>query len=526
MNSFDIRFESPWMLLLLIPAFAVVLVPWLFIPRVRRSSFRKKATMVLHLVLALALVLVLSGVSLTAPVEPEDPAEQEEAEKGGEGGILILADGGKVAEGILDLLPEDVPVTVCRPYDAPSDIASLGKYDRIMLLGVSANGLPDPLAGSLILYVQQGGSLLLSASDHSFSLGNMKGTAYETLMPVSFDYMSKEGESVALMLVLDCSNSMTGSGGGWWWSGSSDNLSMAKQGAIRSIEALTSDDTVGVVTFNSTATLQSGLVPATDTEKAVLARQISALGTSRGTYYCDALELAWEELERSDAPVRHVIFLSDGEPSDYGYDDIVSDMAEDGITLSTIALGYSSSILKSMASSGGGRYYAVTSVEELPDIMLGETEAVASDPLVKEETAVTLPGGIPTDLPPVSAYVGTTLKENAELILQTETGDPILARWSLGDGEADAFASDLLNDWTGEWRDTNPGRNMLRQIFSMGLSAAEEEDDGVRLTTETSQRRTITELLLPLSLILLVGMLVDVTVRRLRWKDIQMFFGL
>ncbi len=520
MTRYELTFESPWLLLLLIPALALVVVPWLRIPAELRKGFRKIAPVALHGFLALVLVLILSGMAFSTPVPPE-PAEEEEEDAMEEpaGGILLIADSAADADEVLPFLPEEIRTEVVTPSRVKADLTVLSTYERIILLGISANDLPERLAGQLALYVEQGGSLLISASDHSFSFGGMRGTAYETLLPVTFDYMSEEGESVALMLVLDCSNSMSGSGWGW---GGSENLSMAKQGAIRSIEALTANDTVGIVSFNSKATLESPLTPATDAHKAVASRVISALGTSRGTYYCGALELAWEELSASDAPVRHVIFLSDGEPSDYGYNEIVRDMVSDGITVSTIALGYSSSILSKMASDGGGRYYAVTSVSDLPEIMLGETESVLSDPLIVEETAITLPGGLPTDLPAVEGYLGTTLKDTAELILQTENGDPILARWTLGEGEADAFASDFAGGWTDSWRETNSGRRMLRQIFAMGISSADEEEDAV--SESAPMERNLNDLLVPLALILLVTVLADIAIRRLRWKDVVMFF--
>ena len=38
-------------------------------------------------------------------------------------------------------------------------------------------------------------------------------------------------------------------------------------------------------------------------------------------------------------------------------------------------------------------------------IMLSDTETVLSDPLKLKETAVILPGGIPTDLPALHGYV-------------------------------------------------------------------------------------------------------------------------
>ena len=527
MNSIEIRFESPWILLLLIPALALTVLPWLLLPRAQRRGVRKTAPVVLHAVLAAALVLVLAGISAASPDAEEEPeVREEDAEEETGGGILILCDDEDQAELLSDFLPEDRDADVRDAEWAPSDIASLMKYEKILLLGVSANSLPQRLAGLLVLYVEQGGRLLISASDHSYSYGAMRGTAYETLLPVSFDYTADEGDRVALMLVLDCSNSMSGAGG-WWW-GESDNLSMAKQGAIRSIESLGEKDTVGIVSFNSTATLQSELVPATETEKAVLSRVISSLGTSRGTYYCDALELAREELRDSDAEIRHVIFLSDGEPSDSGYIDIVRAMRADGITVTSIALGYSSYVLSRMAAEGGGRYYAVTGVSDLPEIMLGETETVVSDPLVTEKTEIALRGGLPADLPAVEGYIGTTLRDGAELILQTESGDPILARWTVGEGEADAFASDLLGGWTAEWRETNPGRRMLRQIFAMGLSDPdaenEKEDGGLRIGGGAAAKRPI-DLLLPLGLFLLILMLIDIAVRKLRWKDIARFFG-
>ena len=526
MSNIELRFDSPWLLLLLIPALAAVLVPWFIIPSQRRSGFRKIAAAVIHSVISVILVLVLAGFSVSF-LPPEEPLnEDEETENDNEdqetGGILLIADNTRLSDDITSLFPDGVAVTTASPKRAPTDIAVLSSYDKIMLLGVSEIDLPDRLSGQLAMYVQQGGTLLISASDHSFSLGSMRGTPYETILPVSFEYTSNDGESIALMLVLDCSNSMSGSGG-WAGGNYTENLSMAKQGAIKSIEYLSEKDTIGIVSFNRRATLRSELVPATETQKAILSRTISSLSTSRGTYYCDALALAWEQLAAAESDVRHVIFLSDGEPSDYGYDDIVEDMAKDGITVSTISLGYSSYVLSSMAKEGNGRYYEVTSISDLPNIMLGETETVVSDPLVDEETAITLPGGIPTDLPAVSAYIGTTLKEGADLVLQTENKDPIFASWSIGEGEADAFTSDILGEWTSEWRNTNPGRSMLRQIFAKGLSSGPVSDS--QSEEKNTAPKHITELLLPLAVILIVLMLADVAVRRLRWKDILILFG-
>ena len=520
MNDIRLTFETPWALFLLVPVLALILVPWFFVPRAQRRGLGKTAPAVLHSLLAVILVFVLAGAGLSWSGMPTDRGEEPEPEKTRDV-FLIIADSGEAAETILPFLPENVDADLCTPSETPPSLADLNRYRKIVLLGVSADDLPERFGSQLLLYVEEGGHVLAGGGEHGLSLGHMKGTAYETLLPVSFDYSAEAGDSVAMMLVIDCSNSMSGSG---WW-GSAENLSMAKQGAIRSIETLSAEDKVGIVSFNSKATLRSPLVSATDTEKAVLSRMVSALDTSRGTYYCDALMMAWEELEKSDASVRHVIFLSDGEPSDYGYEEIVEDMAGDGISLSTIAVGYSSYVLSDMAAAGGGRYYPVQSVEELPEIMLGETETVLSDPLIEEGTPVTLPGGIPTDLPDLGGYVGTTLKETAELMLQTESGDPILAGWKLGGGHAEAFASDLTGDWTSGWRETNPGRRMLRQILAEGIPVPVAPEEAASFDRSEPETRSWTDLLLPFGAFLLVVLLTDIAVRRLRWKDILMALG-
>ena len=519
MHNIRLTFETPWALVLLIPILALILVPWFFIPREQRRGLNKTAPAVLHSLLAVILVFILAGAGLSGIGMPPDLTEEPETEETRET-FLIVADSEQAAETIFPFLPENADADVRTPVQTPVSLAELNRYRKIILLGVSADDLPERFGSQLALYAEEGGHVLAAGGEHGLSLGNMKGTAYETLLPVSFDYSAEKGEGVALILVIDTSNSM--SDPDMW--GRTEKLSMAKQGTIRCIETLKAEDTVGIISFSDSAVLRSPLVPATETEKAVLARIVSSLETNGGTLYGGALQRARKELRASDAQVRHVIFLSDGEPSDGQYNEkLVRLMVEEGVTISTIAIGYSSPILSEMAAKGGGRTYIVENVEDLPDIMFSETETILSDPMKLKETAVILQGGIPTDLPALHGYVGTTMKENADLALQTETGDPILAEWKFGGGTAAAFASDLAGDWTAEWRETNPGRRMLRQIFAEGIGTASEEETPADLPEPDT--RTRTDLLFPFGILLLILSLADFAVRHLRWKDIFMRFG-
>ena len=522
MNNIKLTFEFPWALFLLIPVLALILVPWFMIPRERRRGFRKTVPAILHSLLGVSLVFILAGAGLSWVGSPPDRGEKPETEETRDK-FLLVADSEAEAEKILPFLPEDADADIRVPNQVPLSLADLNRYRKVILLGVSADDLPERFGDQLALYVEDGGHVLAAGGEHGLSLGNMKGTAYETLLPVSFEYSAEKGDSVALFLIIDTSNSMSDPD----TLGRSAKLSMAKQGTIRCIETLNAEDTVGIISFSDSAVLRSPLVPATETEKAVLSRVVSSLETNGGTIYTGALQRARRELSASDARVHHVIFLSDGEPSDGKYDEkTVRLMVDEGVTISTIAIGYSSPILEDMAAQGGGRTYLVENVEDLPDVMLSETETVLADPLKLTETAVIRPGGIPTDLPALQGYVGTTLKENADLALQTETGDPLFAEWTVGGGSAAAFASDFAGDWTARWRETNPGRRMLRQIFAEGIgTASEEPEEETPLVLSEPETRTWTDLLFPFGLLLLILSLADIAVRRLRWKDILRMFG-
>ena len=275
MSNPELCFEQPLWLLLILPALAVTLIPWLRLPKTRRSGFRKKATAVLHCVIPCLLAVVIAGASLTLPAEaqPEEKTAEEEPQE--ERSVLLLTDGPSSAAFLAEQLPEEIKADVLTPAQAPASLAELNGYEKIILMDLTAETLPTGFTGLLAQYVQDGGSLLLSGGKSTFF--TFAGTAVETLSPVSFDYTSAEGDGIALMLVLDCSNSMSGQNGynsrsgkngrnNHWNSWGNDDattedtaesLSMAKQGAIRSIEALTANDAVGIVSFNSTATLQA-----------------------------------------------------------------------------------------------------------------------------------------------------------------------------------------------------------------------------------------------------------------------------
>lgn len=374
----------------------------------------------------------------------------------GESTVLVIADTMKNAEKLEKILSPENKVTAVMCHNAPKTLIELCKYDAVVLSNVYYYALPNGYETMLQEYVgSYGRTLLAVGGKDTFMYGCMENTLLQDMLPVTLSLEgSTVGNSVALMLVLDCSSSMNG-----------DRFVIAKQGAIKCLDAMTDNDYVGVVSFSKESNVDAPLLQADATNKEILTRTISALELGRGTYYTEALTLAKQELEKSDAAIKHILFLSDGQPNDSGYYPVVEEASKQGITVSTIGLGYSSYILSSMANYGAGRYYYVDSADDLPDIMLSETEQakisslIVGDfvPVIKEESKLTdaLEG---QTLPTLGGYLGTVLKDEATAYLTTEKGHPLYSVWKYGFGNVACFTSDLNGTWSDRWMNDSVGK--------------------------------------------------------------------
>ena len=129
MNKFRLTFETSWVLFLLIPVLALILVPWFFVPRKQRRGFRNTAPAVLHSLLAVILVFVLAGARLSWSGMPTDRGEEPEPEKTRDV-FLIIADSGEAAETILPFLPEDIEADIRLPDQVPPSLTDLNRYRK------------------------------------------------------------------------------------------------------------------------------------------------------------------------------------------------------------------------------------------------------------------------------------------------------------------------------------------------------------------------------------------------------------
>ena len=271
----------------------------------------------------------------------------------------------------------------------------------------------------------------------------------EKILPVRMDAeKQREMPSVALSLVIDRSGSMSGT-----------PMEMAKAAAKAASEALQPDDLVEVIAFDSAPIRYVKMTPAR--RKAKIAADIARIQPGGGTEIFPALDAAYQDLSVTQARKKHVILLTDGQAPTAGIRDVCQAMAAEGITITTVGLGMSvdDGLLTMIKDIGGGRYHKVPEPANLPKIFTKETEDVSRQAAqeewfpVKQVMPATFLSGIDVGSAPyLHGYVSTKMKPSpAQEILESDKGEPILARWRVGLGWTLAWTSDVKNRWAVEW---------------------------------------------------------------------------
>ena len=178
--------------------------------------------------------------------------------------------------------------------------------------------------------------------------------------------------SIDIAFVFDCSGSMS----------DNDPNNIRQKVAIKFIEKLHEEDSATIITFTDSATT---LVPLTKMnavdENGVSGRNVllssvdgisTSNGCSSGTNGSAGIRNALDELNKSTAAYKYVIFLTDGDDtsylSDYESEDAaytaLENEARDNIVIHTIGLigtgNVDVDILREIAENTGGKYYLAT----------------------------------------------------------------------------------------------------------------------------------------------------------------------
>lgn len=337
-------------------------------------------------------------------------------------------------------------VTVRPPSGLPITAASLDSWDVVILSDVSRATIRDASMSALSDWVEKGGGgLLVAGGEAVFGEGGYRKTPIERLSPVTFE--RRDEPEVALILVLDRSWSMAGS-----------SMELCKTAAQAAVDALTDEQSVGILTFNDRFDWD---VPLRNVgrNRDSIRRKIAAIGPGGHTLIFPAVEQAYHALRPAKARAKHVVLLSDGRSYPADYETLLRKMAEARITVSTVAVGPSADpeVLGSIAKWGRGRAYVVEDAKAVPEIFVKEARNAATPGFDEKEitpivrTPAFLNGVDLTRIPHLKGRTATVLKATALEVVSTDDEDPLLAFWPVGLGRAAVFASDVKDRWAADW---------------------------------------------------------------------------
>ncbi|MEZ4632749.1 MAG: VWA domain-containing protein [Deinococcales bacterium] len=310
-------------------------------------------------------------------------------------------------------------------------------------------------------YVKQGGGLMMTGGSESFGLGNWYRTPLEAVLPVNTDLRSDvEVPLVALVIVLDRSQSMQ--------TGRPSKIELAKEGAISVVDLAYQEDLLGLITFSDREEWVFPLRKATSQGRREMAQAILNIATQGGTVLEPAYREAISALNESEAAIKHIIILSDGQLYDGGGPfgqngssidfPLMAQVAfQAGITTSTIAIGDGADFerLEQVARSGRGRYYSALDISTLPQIFTSEALTAKRSLLREGELSPSLKShpllmGLSADVPSISAYIATTLKPDSEVLLGLGE-EPLLSISRQALGRSAALTTDLNSAWAGDF---------------------------------------------------------------------------
>jgi secreted protein with Ig-like and vWFA domain len=345
------------------------------------------------------------------------------------------------------LTSEGMDVTVVGPESLPATAAALESFDLLLMSDVPMDALGGDQSNAILEYVRDsGGGFIFAAGESSYGDEGYAESDIEEVLPIWFE-LNEERKDLALVIVMDKSYSMVG-----------PKLELSKEAAKAALDLLEPTHSFGLVTFDDTPYVTVPLQLAV--EKSQINDFISRIIAGSQTNIYPALETAFNALADSEAEVRHVILLSDGKTYADDYEELVLLMSASDITVSSVAVGQEADreLLGNIATWGRGRSYFIEDAERVPRIFIQETQIASQSTLVEEAVETTVITSIEAfndiDLdaaPALRGYVRTLPKETAEVLIQSESEDPLLARWRYGLGRTAAFTSDVKNRWAADW---------------------------------------------------------------------------
>jgi uncharacterized membrane protein len=435
-------------------------------------------------------------------IEPTDDAGDVSIENNVGGGFLRIT-GHSRALILTERIPEaealatslrtaGLDVSVSDARTAPLLLSEFASYDLIVLSDFNARSFTTSQMEALRSYVRDlGGGLLMAGARDSFGLGGYAYTPIEEVLPATFDLRRRRDRaSLAMIIAIDKSGSMTVE-----VSPGVMKLDLANEGAARSAMLLSPTDRIGVMHVDTEVTWT---VPMTAVEQpTAIANRIRHAEPGGGGIYVDVtLGASYQALRAETTQLKHLLLFSDGSDSEEMTHarDLVQQAARAGITTSVVSMGTGPDTpqLEQLSRVGGGRFYIVEDLTELPRIFTQETITASRSALIEESVRATL--GNTSEItrgiefgtaPPLSGFVIMNARPRASVLLgarraqaREEGDDPLLLTWRAGVGQSACFSTDVGGNFGQSWLDW-PGYTPLFGQLARSLVRAPERSDAM-----------------------------------------------
>ncbi|MBW2963887.1 VWA domain-containing protein [Candidatus Woesearchaeota archaeon] len=383
--------------------------------------------------------------------------------------VLFVTSTESALKTVLDELYE---VTQVRTL--PDSQKDLDNYYAVIINDLPITDLKD--ISALSDFVIEGNGLLTVGGYNSFDNGGYKGTAFESLLPVTVGTGEKKQGNSNIVIVMDISGSFTEKGV------ATTALTTSKSLAYNVIGNINEKNSVGVVAFDQWPYLVAELEPLYVSKTTTLDKIARLQGKGGQTEFASGLKGAFNLL-RGRTGSKNVIFISDG----YTWNDLLRQDAEDvvkamsgyGIRLYTIGTGRNldEKFLKEMTTIGGGIYFTADTTNRL-SILFGEPE--------KKEvgTAFSLfvvdPYHFITEDLELNAvlygYNQIVPKANGQLLVTTDSGEPAVVVWRHGIGRVGTLTVFSSGNNLGELLNSDNSK-LITRIVNWVIADPERKND-------------------------------------------------
>ncbi|MDP3179117.1 MAG: VWA domain-containing protein, partial [Spirochaetaceae bacterium] len=346
--------------------------------------------------------------------------------------VLVIGDPGRGPGFVESLYPAR------RISLAEADAVDLLAYELVVIDGLPLSRIRGRfLAGLQELAGRKAGSLLFAADSPDFG---KKGDnpPIEALLPVSLLPRSlKDLPDLGVLILIDVSGSMFG-----------DKLSLAKVTGLEVLRNLKEGDLVGMMLFSDE---REWIYEFPRNESITAAPALAPVSARGGTDLHPALAEGLDRLGRLGIKEKHAIVITDGvtKPADFA---ALADSARSrGITISAMGIGedVDRALLERLAAKGGGRYYRVSSADEIPALIFEDRLSVARPAFAQGRIPIhALDGSFVARIGGMAQYAALPA---ASVVFANALGDPLLASAESGNRAVILFASDLHGTYTADF---------------------------------------------------------------------------